>query len=204
MKRFFTLITLVSLATISCTKDPIDVAEPIFATMELASDSGFDSMYSGDTLVITYNGAKYFPMQLNLSYLPEEEYVNGVPIVTADWDTNYWYTLQDGIYMWSSLYNLLDSSFNQNFTYAIASETYQVQIPDVAELDEVMNADGSFMRNGEFHDNAYTQFNTDLRTRQMFALNENMVGVPITITAEVSVGEDGDNTIFMERIVMFK
>lgn len=203
MNKFFTLIVLFSIVFTSCTKTDDDIPSFLYGEISLPTDSGLDATYVADTLYIDYNGAKYFPMQIDIEGLTQDDYVNGVPLASADWDTDYWYTMVGDIYMWSSLYNPLGSDSNQNFTYRIASETRQTQVPAQAVENHLMNADGSFIRDGEFHDNAYTQFNTKLSTRQMFALNENMIGVPITITAQVSLGEDGDNTIMLEQIVVF-
>ena len=193
MKKFY-LLSILVISLTACSKQEDTIFLIPNAELELASDSGMQSQMVADTLYITYNGAKYFPVQLNLDGLSQDMFINGVPNVTADWTTNYWYTMVDGLYMWSSLYNLLDSSYNQNFTYATASETRLTSIPDVAELDEVMNISGQYMRNGDLGPVPTTYFNKDLRTRQMMALNPEMVGEVIEITADVFIGEDGIST----------
>ena len=114
MNKLFilSLITIVSLTSCSKEDNSFDNFVPLSGSMTLPTDSGLESTFSGDTLVITYNGAKYFPMQITIDDLSIDNYVNGVPLASTDWDTDYWYTITDGLYMWSSLYNPLASSYN--------------------------------------------------------------------------------------------
>ena len=143
---------------------------------------------------IKYYGANYFSIKASYSPLKNRYMVGGVPTIYAYWDTSYWYRIAGEVLMWASSYTPF-GDFTNNWTYAIANNTYQISIENISEIDEIMNISGQYMRNGILGPDIKTKPYTKLYTKFVASLFPEMVGDTITIWNESHFAYDSDQKV---------
>ena len=132
---------------------------------------------------IYYFGAKYFGVKAEYSPLKGQYMPGGVPTIRTSWDTNFWYTVIEGVKLLSNVYNPLQSDYTMNFSMVLPTETREINVP-VSEISEIYNISGQYMREGKEGPMQYTGVNSKFYSKKMFTLMPEMVGDTISITAE--------------------
>ena len=146
---------------------------------------------------IKYYGASYFNIKAVYSPLKNRYMIGGVPTIYAYWDTSYWYRIAGEVLMWASSYTPF-GDFTNNWTYAIANNTYQISIRNISEINEIMNLAGHFMRNGVMSNQTSSFVSSKYFTKKVLNLFPEMVGDTITIWNESYFAYDSDQ---MEEIL---
>ena len=113
----------------------------------------------------------------------------GMPTIETTWDTDFWYTVLQGVTLWSNLYNPLGSDYTMNFSMALASETRQITVP-VNEIPEIYNISGQYMRGGVEGPMQTSGSSMEFWGKKMFTLMPEMVGDTISIKSETVFAYD--------------
>ena len=138
---------------------------------------------------LEYFGAPNFNIVAIFSALKNRNVRGTIPMIKSFWDTSYWYTVSEGITLWASSYSPF-GDFTNNFTYAIANNTYQIIIPRIEEVYEIYNLSGQFMRNGELGPDKYTFVGSSYKSKLVCKMMKEQVGDTITIWNKSFFGYD--------------
>lgn len=196
----FLLIGLI-FAAASCTKDTDYVTACVTGDCELTMQ--IDKLSQPDSYVdengyyhIKFFGHKYFSVKTTYSQLKSNYIIGNIPLIESQWDTNMWYTLVDGIVMWTSRYSPF-GEFTANFSFSIPTSTNPIVIPSVSDLNELQNASGQYMRNGVKGPVISTSPNVDFVGKQNFFFLPEMIGDTLVIEnrTEFAYGSEASEAV---------
>lgn len=145
---------------------------------------------------IKYYGVPYFSVKARFSPLKNRHVRSTIPMIKSTWDSSVWY-IPGEISLWSSSYSPF-GDFTNNFSYAIANNTYQIVIPRLDEINEIMNISGRYMRNGIMGPRTSTHSTPTYYTKQPMMLSRDMVGDTIQVWNESYFAYDSSQ---MEEIL---
>jgi hypothetical protein len=195
------LIILLLFALSSCTKDVEDVNACLLGdcdfTMQIDKSSQPDSYVDESGYHhIKFFGPKYFSVKTTYSQLKSNYVIGNIPLIESQWDTNMWYTLVDGIVMWTSRYSPF-GEFTANFSFSIPTSTNPIVIPSVSDLNELQNASGQYMRNGVKGPVISTSPNVDFVGKHNFFFLPEMIGDTLVIEnrTEFAYGSEVSETV---------
>lgn len=90
---------------------------------------------------IAWNGLNYFQVRGQLSELDENYVINGVPLVEANFDSDYWVVFND-IYFSTPMYSYLGWFNNQSLSTPIAMGQHTYTMSDLIDLHPPLNVVG--------------------------------------------------------------
>jgi hypothetical protein len=203
----FLFLLVLSLLVFSCTPDEVvpDVCLNGNCGAEFRIDiQGHPGTYQDAQGVwhIKHAGLNYFTIKGTVNELDPHYVINGIPLVSVGFDSNFFYT--PGNVIWTyPVYSYLGlwSSSQMNTPIAIGTQTYT--FPQLIGQTNIMNLAGyTIQRNPNVNMNhpAYkTYFATyskyTYRPQQSMAFFEDFIGRSATIYIEVTLGENKQTII---------
>ena len=124
---------------------------------------------------IEHQGYNYFTIQGELSRLKENYEINGVPLVSTAYDSDYWVWI-DGITFTVPLYSLFGFFYDDEFNNPIPVGNETITIENMANNFPPLNIVGySYEPNSQI-DNLGTYSNYNYQPRQQIFFDNQMVG----------------------------
>jgi hypothetical protein len=147
MKTFkcLSIILLISFISLSCKKSENDYPLPCIGDCT----TNYKVVYLGDTLTqnqngiweIEYAGLNYFQVSGKLSELNERYVVNGVPLIEANFDSDYW-VLFDTLRFQIPMYSYLGWFNDQSMNTPISIGSYTYTMVNLIDLHPPLNIVG--------------------------------------------------------------
>ena len=137
-------IVLISLALISCTKENI---RPLPCIGDCGTN--YEIIYKNSPILpnsdgyyeIGWDGLNYFQVKGNLTELNEEYIINGVPLIEANFDSDYW-VLFDTIQFRTPMYSYLGWFNDQTMNNPIPIGNYTYTLNNLIEIHPPTNVVG--------------------------------------------------------------
>ncbi|MDB9847669.1 hypothetical protein OAC50_00620 [bacterium] len=166
-------------------------------------EANYTLLYKLDTILpnvdgffeIEYDGLNYFQIKGELSDLDIEYEVNGVPLVEANFDTDYW-ILIDSIRFTTPQYSYLGWFNDNNFNNPITVGNYTYTMVDLAENHTPLNIAGYQIPKHFCFECPYaptlvgTHSKYNYKPTQNILLDNEMVGDTISLFVETRFNTD--------------
>jgi hypothetical protein len=204
-----TILAIVLTFTSSCTKKYYGGIYP--TPCDGNCEANYTLIYKGDTVPLNQNGhyevewdgLNYFQVHGKLKELREDYVINKVPLISSDFDTDYWVlfdTLSFNVPMYSYLGWFNDQSMNTPIS--IGNHTYTMK--DLINLHPPYNIAGYQIPKHFCYDCPYAPTIVGSHSRytyypiQNFLLDDEMVGDTINIFIETIFNTDIGNSETLE------
>lgn len=170
-------------------------------------DTQYEVIYKGQSISpnpngfyeIQWDGLNYFQIEGQLSELNDQYVINGVPLIEANFDSDYWIVM-DSIRFQTPMYSYLGWFNNNTLSTPIPFGTYTYTMNDLIDLHPPLNAVGYQIPQNFCIDCPYastligTHSRYNYNPKQNIMLDNEMVGDTINIFIETIFNTEGGVT----------
>ena len=199
MKNLFQIL-LLFIVIISCNKNENNYPDPCLGDCA----TNYKVVYLGDTLTqnqngiweIEYAGLNYFQVSGRLSELNERYVINGVPLIEANFDSDYW-VLFDTLRFQIPMYSYLGWFSDQSMNTPISIGPYTYTMVNLIDLHPPLNIVGYQVPKHFCIDCPYaptivgTHSKYNYNPTQNIMLDDEMIGDTINIFIETVFNTEG-------------
>lgn len=196
MKRITLILVTATLFFSSCKKESItEEICPGGCTSDFEVVSPNASLQPDGYWHVQHNGPNYFTVEGKLSELNPEYVINGVPLIEANFDSDYW-VLFDSIQYTVPMYSYLGWYSNNQFTTPINIGSYTYTLQNMANVHPPLNIVGYQINPNICWDCPYTptlfgvHSKYNYEPRQNIFFDNEMIGDTAQIFIQVKFNND--------------
>tara|TARA_B110001452_G_scaffold208733_1_gene179007 strand:- start:319 stop:972 length:654 start_codon:yes stop_codon:yes gene_type:complete len=211
--KCLSIILLISFISLSCNKSENDYPLPCSGDCT----TNYKVVYLGDTLTknqngiweIEYAGLNYFQVSGKLSELNERYVINGVPLIEANFDSDYW-VLFDTLRFQIPMYSYLGWFNDQSMNTPISIGTYTYTMANLIDLHPPLNIVGYQIPKYFCWECPYAPTIVGVHSKYNYRptcnvlLDDEMIGDTINMFIETLFNSDiGENEIIVDSLKIF-
>jgi len=208
--KCLSIILLISFISLHCNKNENDYPLPCLGDCT----TNYKVVYLGDTLTqnpngiweIEYAGLNYFQVSGKLSELNERYVINGVPLIEANFDSDYW-VLFDTLRFQIPMYSYLGWFNDQSMNTPISIGTYTYTMANLIDLHPPLNIVGYQIPKYFCWECPYAQTIVGVHSKYNYRptcnvlLDDEMIGDTINMFIETLFNSDiGENEIILDSL----